>query len=100
MGKNKEHGSRNSRSSKTSSSLCLAVQQMAMFTSGQLPLLTGIKVYWESWSRSKKKDAYEAAKICALNCLSVIKGVVGDLDRLNKLLRVNGCVASEGLRCN
>ena len=42
----------------------------------------------------KEEDAYQAARVCILNCLSVIKGVVGDLDKVEQVIKVNGFVAS------
>ena len=41
-----------------------------------------------------KEQGYEAAKICALNALSAIKSVVGDLDRIEQVVKVVGFVAS------
>jgi enamine deaminase RidA (YjgF/YER057c/UK114 family) len=39
-------------------------------------------------------QAYEAARICTLNALAAIKGVIGDLDRIKQVVRVVGYVAS------
>ncbi len=38
------------------------------------------------------KEGYEAAKICALRCISAIKGVVGDLDRIERIVQMTGYV--------
>ncbi len=66
-----------------------------VYTSGQLPFVNGeLKYTGKVGQEVKEKDAYEAAKICALNCLSVIKGVVGDLDKIEQIVKVNGYVAS------
>ena len=40
------------------------------------------------------EDANKAARICTLNALAAIKGVIGDLDRINQIIRVVGYVAS------
>jgi enamine deaminase RidA (YjgF/YER057c/UK114 family) len=39
-------------------------------------------------------DANKAARICTLNALAAIKGVIGDLDRIKQVVRVVGYVAS------
>jgi enamine deaminase RidA (YjgF/YER057c/UK114 family) len=38
--------------------------------------------------------ANKAARICTLNALAAIKGVIGDLDRIKQIVRVVGYVAS------
>lgn len=66
-----------------------------VYTSGQLPFVNGeLKYTGKVGQEVKEKDAYEAAKICALNCLSVIKGIIGDLDKIEKIIKVSGYVAS------
>jgi enamine deaminase RidA (YjgF/YER057c/UK114 family) len=40
------------------------------------------------------EQAYEAAKLCALNCLALIKRKVGDLDRVDEFVKVLGFVNS------
>jgi enamine deaminase RidA (YjgF/YER057c/UK114 family) len=40
------------------------------------------------------EDAYQAARICTLNALAAIKGVIGDLDQIKQIVRVVGYVAS------
>ena len=39
-------------------------------------------------------DAYEAAKLAALNCLAATKSVLGTLDRVERVVKVNGYVNS------
>jgi enamine deaminase RidA (YjgF/YER057c/UK114 family) len=39
-------------------------------------------------------DAYEAAKLAALNCLAAAKSVLGTLDRVERVVKVNGYVNS------
>ncbi len=66
-----------------------------VFTSGQLPIVNGQLQY-----RGKlgiditKEQGYDAARICALNALSAIASVIGDLDRIAKVVKVVGFVAS------
>lgn len=40
------------------------------------------------------EDAQEAAKICVINLLGVLKGLVGDLDKVERVIKMNGYVAS------
>ena len=66
-----------------------------VFTSGQLPMVTGqLKFKGKLGKEITKEQGYEAAKICALNALSAIKSVVGDLDRIEQVVKVVGFVAS------
>ncbi len=66
-----------------------------VFTSGQLPIVNGQLQYrGKLGSEITKEQGYEAAKICALNALSAIASVIGDLDRVSKAVKVVGYVAS------
>jgi enamine deaminase RidA (YjgF/YER057c/UK114 family) len=66
-----------------------------VYTSGQLPMVDGeLKYKGKLGADLTVEEGYEAAKYCALNCLSVIKGLVGDLDRVAQIVKVNGYVAS------
>ena len=40
------------------------------------------------------EDAVEAAKICTINCLSAVKSVTGDLDNVDRIVKVTVFVAS------
>jgi len=40
------------------------------------------------------EEGYEAAKLCALNCLAQLKAVVGSLDKVESVLKVTGFVNS------
>ncbi|MDK2824651.1 MAG: hypothetical protein PWP71_2569 [Clostridia bacterium] len=66
-----------------------------VYTSGQIPFVNGeLKYVGKVGKDVTEQEGYEAAKICALNCLSVIKSVIGDLDKIEKVVKVNGFVAS------
>lgn len=66
-----------------------------IFTSGQLPIVKGeLKFKGKIGKEITIEQGYEAARICALNALSAIKSVVGDLDRIEKIVKVVGFVAS------
>ena len=40
------------------------------------------------------EEGYECAKVCALNCLAAIKGVIGSLDRIEEIVQLRGFVNS------
>jgi enamine deaminase RidA (YjgF/YER057c/UK114 family) len=66
-----------------------------VFSSGQLPLSNGQLAAKGKVGRDvTKEQAYAAARICALNALSAIKSVIGDLDRIQQIVKVIGFVAS------
>lgn len=66
-----------------------------VYTSGQIPLVAGeLKLKGKLGREISKEMGYQAAKICALNALSVIKSVIGDLDRIEQIIKVVGFVAS------
>ena len=44
--------------------------------------------------RSRPSDAKELAAICALNALAAVKAEIGDLDRVRRIVKVVGFVAS------
>ena len=39
-----------------------------------------------------EEQGYEAARLCALNCLAQVKAAVGSLDRVKRILRIGGFV--------
>ena len=66
-----------------------------IFTAGQLPLLKGELICKGLLGQDVDvEQAYQAARICTLNALAAIKGVVKDLDQLVQVVRVVGYVAS------
>lgn len=66
-----------------------------VFTAGQLPMVNGEIICKGILGEDVEIDqAYEAARICTLNALAAIKGVIGDLDRIKQVVRVVGYVAS------
>lgn len=65
-----------------------------IFVSGQLPLLAGQLQYEGIVGEDLDIEAgYEAAKLCALNALSVLKAETGTLDTVS-IVRLGGYVAS------
>jgi enamine deaminase RidA (YjgF/YER057c/UK114 family) len=66
-----------------------------VFTAGQLPMVNGELISKGLLGQDVEIDeANKAARICTLNALAAIKGVIGDLDRINQIVRVVGYVAS------
>jgi enamine deaminase RidA (YjgF/YER057c/UK114 family) len=66
-----------------------------VFTAGQLPMVNGELISKGLLGQDVEIDeANNAARICTLNALAAIKGVIGDLDRIKQIVRVVGYVAS------
>jgi len=70
-----------------------------VFTSGQLPMVSGAladtgKVGAGDGFVSPER-AKELAQICALNAIAAVKSIVGDLDRVERVVKVVGFVASD-----
>jgi len=70
-----------------------------VYTSGQLPMVSGAlpatgKV-GEGPGLVAASDAKEYARICALNALAAAKSVLGSLDRVRRVVKVVGFVASD-----
>ena len=66
-----------------------------VFTAGQLPMVQGELISKGLLGQEVEiEEANKAARICTLNALSAIKGVIGDLDRIKQIVRVVGYVAS------
>jgi enamine deaminase RidA (YjgF/YER057c/UK114 family) len=66
-----------------------------VFTAGQLPMVNGELISKGLLGQDVEIDeANKAARICTLNALAAVKGVIGDLDRIKQIVRVVGYVAS------
>ena len=66
-----------------------------IFTAGQLPLVNGELISKGLLGQDVEiEEANKAARICTLNALAAIKGVIGDLDLIQQIVRVVGYVAS------
>ena len=66
-----------------------------VFTSGQLPIVNGqLQFKGKLGEEITKEQGYEAAKICALNALSAIQSVAGELNCIEQVVKVVGFVAS------
>ncbi|MFJ6212259.1 RidA family protein [Streptomyces sp. NPDC092296] len=66
-----------------------------VFTSGQLPLVAGkLEHTGKVGGEVTAEQAKEQARLCALNALAAVKSVLGDLDRIEQVVKVVGFVAS------
>ena len=66
-----------------------------IYTAGQIPFVDGeLKYKGKAGKDVTVEDAYEAAKVCALNCLSIVKNLAGSLDNVEKIVKVVGFVNS------
>ncbi len=65
-----------------------------IFVSGQIPRKDGKIITGRLGESISIEDAYEAARLCGISCLAVIKSMVGDLDRVKKIVKVTGYVNS------
>ncbi|MFD7905592.1 RidA family protein [Kitasatospora sp. NPDC059722] len=66
-----------------------------VFTSGQLPVVDGkLPTTGKVGAEVSPEEAKELAQTCALNALAAIKSVIGDLDLIERVVKVVGFVAS------
>lgn len=66
-----------------------------LFVSGQLPVENGkLKYTGKAGNELDVDQGYDAAKVAAINCISVIKSEIGDFRNLKKIVKVEGYVAS------
>ena len=70
-----------------------------IFTSGQLPMVSGALVrtgkVGEGDGLVPAADAKKLAETCALNAIAAVKSVIGDLDKVTRVVKVVGFVASD-----
>jgi enamine deaminase RidA (YjgF/YER057c/UK114 family) len=66
-----------------------------VFTSGQLPMIEGSLAETGKVGGSVSPErAKELATVCALNALAAVKTVIGDLDKIKRVVKVVGFVSS------
>jgi enamine deaminase RidA (YjgF/YER057c/UK114 family) len=70
-----------------------------VYVSGQVPVVDGALVesgHVGEWPGLVSPErAKELAAICALNAIAAVKSVIGDLDRVERVVKVVGFVASD-----
>ncbi len=66
-----------------------------LYASGQTPTAEG-KLLWRGkvGADLTVQDGYKAARLAALNCLAELVSVLGSLDRVARIVKVNGYVNS------
>ena len=66
-----------------------------VLTSGQLPLVDGaLPATGHVGAEVDPDQAMEMARLCVINALAAIRSVVGDLDRVEQVVKVVGFVSS------
>ncbi len=66
-----------------------------VYTAGQVPFIEGkLPAAGKVGAEVSAEQAKELAGVCALNALAAVKSVVGDLDRIVRVVKVVGFVAS------
>lgn len=67
-----------------------------VYTSGQLPLISGVLMgTGKVGAEVSPEQATQMAAQCALNAIAAIRALVGDLDRVVRVVKVVGFVASD-----
>jgi len=66
-----------------------------LFTAGQLPFVDGtLLATGKVGAEVSASTATELARVCALNALAAAHSVLGSLDKVTRVVKVNGFVAS------
>lgn len=66
-----------------------------VFVSGQLPRVDGLILHCGLLGEGVSvEQGQEAARAAAINALAVLKDALGDLDRVTRIVRLNGYVAA------
>ena len=70
-----------------------------IFTSGQLPMVSGALAQTGKVGTGaglvSPEDAKKLAETCALNAIAAVRSVIGDLDKVTRVVKVVGFVASD-----
>ncbi|MGD0263329.1 MAG: RidA family protein [Candidatus Methylomirabilota bacterium] len=66
-----------------------------VFTAGQGPTVDGKPMFTGKLGRElTEEQGYKAAQLCVVNCLACVKSVIGDLDKVEQVVKLLGFVAS------
>ena len=66
-----------------------------VYTAGQIPVVDGkLKYTGKIGKEINEEEGRKAAEICALNCLSAIKGIINDLDGIEQIVKLTVFVNS------
>lgn len=64
-----------------------------IYTSGQLPWRNGALAYKGRVGRDLTiEEGYDCARICSINAIAQLKEAVKDLDKINRIIRIDGHV--------
>lgn len=67
-----------------------------VYTAGQLPMVNGeMLAVGKVGSSVNEEQARECARACALNAVAAVVSVIGDIDRIRRIVKVVGFVASD-----
>jgi enamine deaminase RidA (YjgF/YER057c/UK114 family) len=67
-----------------------------VYTAGQLPMVNGeMLAVGKVGSSVNEEQARECARACALNAVAAVVSVIGDVDRIRRIVKVVGFVASD-----
>ena len=65
-----------------------------VFTAGQGPTVGGVPKFTGKLGRDlTEEQGYKAAQLCVVNCLACVKSVIGDLDKVEQVVKLLGFVA-------
>lgn len=74
----------------------VVVSKSWAFVSGQIPIKDGKVAFIGKVPTSQSiENAQKAAKLCAINALAQLKAELGDLDKIQKIIKISGYVNSE-----
>jgi len=66
-----------------------------VMTSGQVPISNETVMYSGKIGKDlTEEEGMKAAKLCALNCLSAIRSVIGNLDKIKRVVKLTVFVSS------
>ena len=66
-----------------------------VFTSGQIPFVKGELLHkGKVGGELTVEEGCECARITIMNCLAAVKSMIGDLDRIKRVVKVTGFVSS------
>ncbi len=63
-----------------------------LFVSGQIPIEDGKLAYTGKVTNDTIETGQKSAKLCAINILAQLKKELGDLEKIQKIIRLNGFV--------
>jgi enamine deaminase RidA (YjgF/YER057c/UK114 family) len=73
----------------------VTLHQGVAYVSGQMPKVDGeVRVFGKVGAEVDLETAREQARICVLQGLACLRAELGELDRVTRILKVNGYVAS------